>query len=89
MTAEEMTAGPEYAEYAWIVPGLYVYTGSLPKGCAGQKYRVHRRILDVPYMQIKVLVEAVSGQDAGLWFACGLANFAVRYKAAPEEGETK
>lgn len=74
---------PEDPEYAWITPGDYVYTGEFPKGCAGQLYRMHRRILDVPSYQHKCLVEALSGKDAGLWFCCSLHNFSIRYQPAP------
>lgn len=58
----------------------YTYTAEIPRGCAGQEYRVHRFVLDVPSYQQKVLVEALTGNDAGLWFVCSLENFARRYK---------
>lgn len=64
-----------------IVPGqLYRDLGDLPRGCKGGIYRVERFILDVPSYQQKVLVTCVEGQDAGLWFICTLANFAMRYE---------
>ena len=80
MTAEQLCDDPEYAAYTWVVPGDYIYTGEWPRGCAGQRYRVHRRVLYVPVNQVHVLVEALTGSDAGLWFTCALDNFAHRYK---------
>jgi len=63
-----------------ITPGeVYVYTNAIPAGCAGHHYRAHRFVLDVPSYQQKVLVEALSGKDKGLWFVCSVANFRVRY----------
>lgn len=61
----------------------YLYTGDLPKGCRGQRYHVHGFVLDVPSYQEKVLVEALTGRDRGLWFTCSPANFAQRYELAP------
>ncbi len=64
-----------------IIAGAeYVYLSNLPVGCEGHRYKVHRFILDVPSYQQKVLVEALSGNDKGLWFACSPANFVRRYK---------
>lgn len=84
MTATDL-AGAPMPEYDWITPGDYVYTGGLPAGCAGHRYRVHRRIIDVPTFQVKVLIETLTGRDAGLWFTCSLANFARRYEPVKEE----
>ena len=64
--------------------GLYEYRAAHPEGCAGCLYRLHRIVLDVPSYQHKVLVEALTGHDAGLWFVCSVANFCTRYvPAAP------
>lgn len=63
-----------------IEGGLYEYIHDLPKGCAGHHYRLHRLVKDVPSYQEKVLVEALTGKDKGLWFVCSEANFAIRYK---------
>ncbi len=69
-----------------IRPGAtYVYTGEKPDGCAGHHYKVHKIVLYVPVYSKLVLVEALSGQDKGLWFVCSPANFATRYKLL--EGE--
>lgn len=63
---------------------VYVYTGQIPKGCYGQHYRVHRFVLDVPSYQQKVLVEALTGKDKGLWFVCSINNFSRRYQLLDE-----
>lgn len=64
-----------------IIEGAeYVYIGELPVGCRGHRYLLHRGVIDVPSYQHKVLVEALTGEDKGLWFTCSLANFAIRYK---------
>lgn len=65
---------------AQIVPGIYAYTSILPHGCQGCRYRLHRTVLSVPSMQHMVLVEALEGPDAGLWFVCPSGNFAIRYR---------
>ena len=69
-----------------IIEGaVYIYTCGLPVGCHGHPYRVLRlNVLDVPNYQNKVLVEALTGPDAGLWFVCSPANFHVRYR---QEGQ--
>lgn len=64
----------------------YIYTGLFPKGAAGHRYKLHRLVLDVPSYQRKVLVEALSGKDKGLWFVCSINNFSRRYRqATPDE----
>jgi hypothetical protein len=65
----------------------YTYLSGIPAGCAGHTYRLHRFVTDVPSKQRKVLVEALTGPDAGLWFTCAVANFCRRYerKEAPHE----
>jgi hypothetical protein len=67
--------------------GLYTYQASHPPGCAGHLYRLHRFVLDVPSRQTKVLVEAKTGADKGLWFTCSVANFCTRYRYAPGQEE--
>lgn len=62
--------------------------GLLPKGCAGQLYRAVRFVKDVPSYQRKVLVEALTGPDAGDWFTVSEHNFKIRYKL-PEEDEAE
>ncbi len=62
----------------------YVYTSDKPAGARGQRYKVHRFILDVPSYQRKVLVEALTGPDKGMWFTCSLSNFSFKYKRAAE-----
>jgi len=72
--------------------GIYVYVCGLPAGAQGQLYKAHRIILDVPSYQHKVLVEALTGDDKGLWFCCSLDNFQVRYRPADTimtEGEQR
>ena len=59
---------------------LYEYVGGIPIGCAGELYRPHRLVLDVPVYSWKVLVEALSGNDRGLWFTCSIDNFCRRYR---------
>lgn len=72
---EEEPVGPP------IVEGeTYAYVGTIPKEACGHKYRVLRFILDVPSYQEKVLVEALTGRDRGIWFVCSPANFAQRYR---------
>ena len=66
----------------------YVYIGMYPPKCEGHLYRPHRYVLDVPTYQKKVLVEALTGKDKGLWFVCSLNNFKVRYRLA-EPGSVK
>lgn len=65
-----------------IIEGaVYIYTCGLPVGCHGHRYRVLRvGVMDVPNYQKKVLVEALTGPDAGLWFVCSEENFRVRYQ---------
>lgn len=62
----------------------YLYTVLLPRGCLGHRYRVLAFILDVPSLQQKVLVQALTGPDAGLLFSVSPANFATRYEPVPE-----
>lgn len=76
----------EKIEIGRIVPGkVYRYTNDLPRGCKDALYRVEAFILDVPSYQMKVLVLALTGKDAGLLFCCTPNNFAQRY--APHEPE--
>ncbi len=64
-----------------IVEGAeYTYEAAIPAGCMGQRYKLHREVIDVPSYQRKVLVEALTGKDRGLFFTCTLQNFALRYK---------
>lgn len=53
----------------------YRYHGQFPPECQGASYHCHRFILDVPSYQWKLLMEALDGPDAGLWFTCTPANF--------------
>lgn len=62
----------------------YIYAAGIPKDCHGSRYRAHRRVVDVPTYQQKVLVEALDGPDAGLWFTCSVDNFSRRYKLAED-----
>lgn len=62
------------------IGAVYRYIRQLPTGCQGALYRVHREVLDVPSYQRKLLVEALTGPDRGLWFTCTPANFRVRYE---------
>jgi len=63
-----------------IVEGAtYLYVADSPPCCKGHRYRVAKFILAVPAYQEQVLVEALSGPDAGLWFACSPWNFSTRY----------
>lgn len=74
-------------DFKIVEGGVYVYTALLPRGCKGHLYRVHRFCLAVPSYQEQVLVGALTGHDAGLWFVCSPANFATRYvpaEALPE-----
>lgn len=71
-------------EVRTIPPGDYIYTNGIPEGCFGHRYRVHRMVLDVPSRQQKVLVQAIDGDDAGLWFTCTVGNFEIRYRPANE-----
>lgn len=64
---------------------LWTYTPAWPEGCQGKLYRVLRFVPDVPSYQRKVLIEAIDGPDAGLWFTASLANFALRYQPAPPD----
>src|SRR5438132_10371895 len=60
----------------------YVYVCGFPIEAKGHLYRAHKFVLDVPSYQQKVLVEALTGDDKGLWFTCSIANFCVRYRRA-------
>lgn len=68
----------------------WVYTADLPAGCKGHCYWVHAIIPDVSdacvqsRCRLKVLVEALTGPDAGLLFCTSLWNFARRYLPYPE-----
>lgn len=65
---------------AIVQGGTYSYHG-LPKKCQGHLYRVlDTDIIDVPSYQHKVLVECVTGPDAGMKFTCTLDNFIRRYR---------
>ncbi len=66
-------------DYKIVENGIYTYISTIPSGCLGHKYKVHRLVTDVPSYQQKVLVEALAGHDKGLWFVCSLQNFSVRY----------
>lgn len=61
----------------------YRYLGPSPAGCRGQRYRPVRLALAVPAYQEQVLVEGLTGPDAGHWFCCSPANFATRYEPVP------
>lgn len=65
--------------------GVYLYTADAPKGCKGHRYRVLRFIVAAPSYQQQVLVEALSGPHAGLWFSTTPWNFSTRYALAPVE----
>lgn len=69
-----------HIESSIVAAGDYVYAATYPPGCEGQRYRAHRIVLDVPSNQEKVLVEALTGRDKGLFFVCSLQNFSIRYK---------
>ncbi len=67
-----------------ITPGkTYVYVGT-DNRYKGHLYRVHRHVIDVPVYDTKVLVEPLTGPDAGQWFVVSPANFAMRYELAEE-----
>jgi hypothetical protein len=70
-----------------VIPGDYVYTKDIPRGCQGKRYRLHRIIMDVPTYQRKLLLEALEGPDEGLWFTVTKANFETRYKLADNQPE--
>lgn len=75
------TAGPGFV----ITEGAeYLYQPDKPEGCQGHRYKVVKFVLDVPSYQEKVLVVAVTGVDAGLWFTVSPAHFASRYKPVEE-----
>lgn len=63
---------------------LYEYLSEWPKGCKGHRYRLHKFVIDAPSYQEKILVECLSGRDAGLWFVVSPSNFALRYKPVKE-----
>jgi len=60
--------------------GLYVYAAAQPDWATCQQYRVVKFVVDVPSYQHKVLVEALTGKDRGLWFVTTFENFRVRYQ---------
>lgn len=62
-----------------VVGATYRYTNALPARCLGQFYLVHRFVVDVPVRSEKVLVECLTGDDAGRWFTVSPAHFATRY----------
>lgn len=64
---------------------IYEYTCGIPVGCAGELYRPHRLVLDVPVYSWKVLVEALSGHDQGMWFTCSIDNFCRRYRLSANQ----
>lgn len=69
-----------HMSYEDITPGEYVYMSNIPKGCYGQRYRLHRLVKDVPTYQVKTLVEGLTGEDTGQWFTCSVSNFCYRFK---------
>jgi hypothetical protein len=67
-------------DYPPIIEGAtYRYTAPHPRGAKGQLYRFVRMVLDVPNYQQKMLMEALGGDDRGLWFVTTPANFETRY----------
>lgn len=72
--------------YTITLDAVYAYQAELPRGCKGHQYVPRRFVLDVPAYQQKVLVECLSGKDAGLWFVCSLMNFARRYRRVEVQG---
>lgn len=71
-------------QYRIEVGKEYVYVCGIPKGCAGERYKVIAFVLDVPSYQKKVLVQATTGKDLGLLFVCSQGNFVMRYKLTEE-----
>lgn len=66
----------------------YVYTGTYPSNCAGQRYRLVRFVIDLPSYQQKVLVEGVTGPDRGKAFVLSEAVFANKFEIAPQVVES-
>lgn len=62
---------------------LYRFVHREPADCQGEHYRAVRLVTDVPSYQPKVLVEGVSGPDAGKWYVVSLAGFATRFQLVP------
>lgn len=58
---------------------VYLYTGGLPVGRKGHRYRVLGFCIDVPVNNQKVLMRCLSGPDQGLLFTVTPINFARRY----------
>lgn len=71
-----------------IVQGaVYRYTSEIPAGCRGHLYRVVSiNVLAVPEYTEKVLCEALTGKDKGLFFVCSPFNFVRRYEGPVDEG---
>lgn len=63
--------------------GEYIYCGHHPINCRGHRYRALRFIIAVPAYQQLILVEALTGPDTGLMFACTPNNFSLNYVEAP------
>jgi len=66
---------------------LYTYMAAYPPWATGETYRVLRFVKDVPSYQKKVLVEAMTGRDKGLWFVCTVSNFCTRYRPRHDAGQ--
>jgi hypothetical protein len=60
--------------------GEYVYTGTYPANCAGQRYKLTRFVIDLPSYQRKVLVEGMTGPDKGEAFVVSEATFANKFE---------
>jgi hypothetical protein len=67
-----------------VEEGIYEYVRGVPIECIGSHYRLICQVLDIPSYQHKLLVEAMDGPDAGLWFTCTVANFKMRYRKVTE-----
>lgn len=66
------------------VPGDYIFIASKPEDCHGHLYRAHAMAKDIPSYQQKVIVEGITGPDAGDWWSCSLAIFLNKFVPAEE-----
>jgi len=70
-----------------LAPGLYTYVRGLPVECHGFTYLMHRVVTDVPSYSSKILVEAIDGPDAGMWFVVSVDNFRRRYEKIEDSSD--
>ena len=69
-----------------IIPDhVYIYTAEYPPGRAGHEYRVFKIIKQEPSKARQVIVECLTGPDAGVWFCCTPARLRLTTEGSAKE----